>query len=105
MADTAVGLVETIRAGLPEGQEWDERELALLVLAARQAADIDLLEADIASNGVRLSDGRLNPAVAEVRQGRVALARILAGVDLPGSASATTLRARKAANARWKAAG
>jgi hypothetical protein len=103
-AESATALVEAIRAGLPDSHEWDERERALLDLAARQAADIDRLEADIAGNGVR-SGGRLNPAIGEVRQGRVALARILAGVDVPDGASATTLRARKAAAARWREAG
>jgi hypothetical protein len=43
----------------------------------------------------------LNRAVAEVRQARVALGRLLAGVDVPGGESTTTLRARKAASARW----
>jgi hypothetical protein len=105
MADTAVGLVEAIRAGLPDSHEWDEREAALLELASRQAQDIDCLQQDIVDNGVRLSDGRLNPAIAEVRQGRVALARILAGVDVPDGASTTVLRARKGAAARWREAG
>jgi|SRR5215213_6888464 len=104
-AETATELVEAIRDGLPDGHEWDEREAVLLELAARQAADVDRLEQDIATNGVRLSDDRLNPAIAEVRQGRVALARVLAGVDVPDGASATTLRARKAAAARWREAG
>jgi hypothetical protein len=104
-AESAVELVEAIRAGLPDSHEWDERERALLELASRQAADIDLLEQDIADNGVRASGGRLNQAVVEVRQSRVALARILAGVDVPDGASTTTLRARKAAAARWREAG
>jgi hypothetical protein len=104
-ADSATVLVETVQNCLPEDREWDEREAALLELASRQAADVDRLEADIVENGVRLSDGRLNPAFGEVRQGRVALARILAGVDVPDGASMTTLRARKAAEARWDATG
>jgi hypothetical protein len=45
---TTVVLVTAIRDGLPRSHEWDERERALLDLAARQAADIDRLEADIA---------------------------------------------------------
>jgi hypothetical protein len=103
-AESVKELVESIRGCLREDREWDERETALLELASRQAADIDRLEHDIADNGVR-AGGRLNPAVAEVRQGRVALARILAGVDVPDGASTTVLRARKAAAARWREAG
>jgi hypothetical protein len=40
-------LIGAIRAGLPPGVELDEREEALLDLAARQAHDIGLAEADI----------------------------------------------------------
>jgi hypothetical protein len=103
-AESAAQFVQAIRGCLPEDREWDEREAALLELASRQAADIDRLESDIADNGVRFG-GRLNPAVAEARQGRVALARILAGVDVPDGASTTVLRARRAAAARWGEAG
>jgi hypothetical protein len=77
-------LVETIRAALPPGHEWDERELTLLSLAEAQAADIDRLEADLAEQGARIparGGERLNTAFAEVRQGRAALARILGGID------------------------
>jgi len=94
--------VEAIRRGLPPSHEWDERERALLGLAARQAADIELLEADIAEHGARLPDGRLNTALCELRQGRVALARILGQVDIPESTAPRSLHARKAAQARWE---
>jgi hypothetical protein len=100
-------LVETIRAALPPGHEWDERELALLSLAEAQAADIDRLAADLAEQGVRVparGGERLNQAFAEVRQGRVALARILGGIDIPESVGTASLHGRKAAAARWKAA-
>ena len=48
-------------------------------LAARQADDIDLLEADIAEHGVRV-EGRggqqtLNQSLGEARQGRIALSQ------------------------------
>jgi hypothetical protein len=96
-------LVETIRAALPSGHEWDERELALLPLAEAQAADIDRLEADLAEQGVRIparGGERLNTALAEVRQGRAALARILGGIDIPESVGTASLHGKKAAAAR-----
>jgi hypothetical protein len=76
-----------------------------LDVAARQAGDIDRLEADIRERGVRVA-GRggvevLNQAIGEVRQSRVALARILGQIDVPESVSSRTVHARKAAGARW----
>jgi hypothetical protein len=107
-AKTTAALVEAIQKGLPASHEWDERELALLELAGRQAADIDRLEADIAKRGVRVP-GRggdvLNQAFCEVRQGRVALARILGQIDIPESLSPRSLHGRKAAEARWREVG
>lgn len=106
-SETTVALVKAIREGLPASHEWDERESALLDLAARQAADIDRLDADIAERGVRVPGGSgevLNQAFCEVRQARVALARILGQVDVPESLSARSLHGRKAAQARWGAA-
>jgi hypothetical protein len=44
-------LVKAIREGLPAGVELDEREEALLDLAARQADDVAALEADIGKRG------------------------------------------------------
>ena len=100
----AVELVQAIQNGLPASHEWDERERALLDLALRQAADLDLLEADIAANGVRSPSGRLSTIISEARQGRVALSRILGQVDIPQSTSPAVVRARKGAQARWRAA-
>jgi hypothetical protein len=53
-------LIEAIRSGLPAGVELDEREEALLNLAARQARDIARAEADIEGRGylVEGSTGR-----------------------------------------------
>ena len=103
---SSADLIATIREALPAGHEWDERELALLSLAAAQAADIDRLEADLASRGVRV-EGRghvLNQSLAEARQGRVALARLLGQIDIPDSVSPASLHGRKAAAARWRQA-
>ena len=94
-------MVQAIRDGLPASHEWDEREAALLDLALRQARDLDLLEADIAENGVRSPSGRLSTVVSEARQARVALARILGQVDIPDSVAPASVHARKAARARW----
>jgi hypothetical protein len=98
-------LVDGIEKALPDSHVWDEREQALLSLAARQADDIDRLERDIAENGVRV-EGRggqhtLNQAFGEARQARVALARILGQVELPESVRPSVLHGRRAAQARW----
>jgi hypothetical protein len=49
--DPATETIEAIREGLPPGVELDEREEALLDLAARQARDVAAAEADIAERG------------------------------------------------------
>jgi hypothetical protein len=97
-------LEQTIRGDLPAHVELDPREEALLGAAARQADDIAALEADIADRGHVVDGGAVNPSVREVRQGRVALGRLLAGIDLPAAANTTVLRSEKAARARWKGA-
>jgi hypothetical protein len=101
---TAVSGVRALRSSLPKFHEWTERDAAVLLLAERQAADIDRLEKDIEKNGVRV-EGRgadvLNQALGEVRQGRVALGRLLGLVEIPGEASTGSQHGRKAAQARW----
>ena len=89
--------------------DFEEHELALLEVACRQADDVAALEKLIANQGMTVpgSQGqpRLNAAVAEVRQGRLALGKLLGllalpdEVDRPFTASSRT--AQKAANARW----
>ena len=107
MADGTVrALVDAIEKSLPESHVWDEREVALLALAARQADDIDRLEGDIAENGVRV-EGRggqrtLNQSLAEARQARVALSRILGGIDIPDAVRPSVLHGQRAAEARWQ---
>ena len=104
---TAVSCVRALRSSLPKSHEWTERDLAVLRLAERQAADIDRLEEDIERNGVRVS-GRgadvLNQALGEVRQGRIALGRLLGLVEIPGEQSTGAHHGRKAAQARWQGA-
>jgi hypothetical protein len=98
-------LVKSIREGLPPGVELDEREEALLDLAAHQANDVAALEADIAERGIRVEGSRgqpvLNPAISEARQGRLALGKLLGQLDLPESSSDVVRSARHAAEARW----
>lgn len=93
--------VDAIRDGLPSGYVWTEREAALLDLAARQAGDIELLEADVAEHGVRVASGHLNSTLCELRQGRVALSRLLNQVNIPNEVKPSVSHARKAAQARW----
>jgi hypothetical protein len=90
-------LVKAIRADLGDAYKLDEREEALLSLAAHQADDVERLEADIAERGTTVtgSTGQavLNPSISEARQGRLALTKILAGITLPdGAAHADPVR-------------
>lgn len=89
--------------------DLDEREQALLEVACRQAVDVAALEAVIASDGyiVAGSNGqpRLSMAVAEVRQGRLALGKLLGLLALPDEddkpMTAASRAGKHAANARW----
>ena len=88
--------------------DLDAPELPLLAAAARQADDIARLEEAIARDGVTVEGSagqpRLNGAVSEVRQGRLALAKILGSVAWPTDEKPMTVtqrKARDAARARW----
>ena len=92
------------------GYELERHELASLELACRQADLCTDLEALIAEDGLVVigSSGqrRLNGAVSELRQSRLALAKLVSELSLPtedalAAPSPATLRARKAARARW----
>jgi len=67
------------------GLELENDDLVVLRNAARVADLVAYLDADIAANGVMLTGNggasKVNPAVPESRQQRVALARLLADVD------------------------
>lgn len=107
-ADPGAELIDSIRTGLPAGVELDEREEAILDLAARQARDVAAAEADIAERGYLVDGSRgqqvVNPSVAEVRQGRLALGKLLGQLDLPDSAKDAVRSARNAAERRWRKA-
>jgi hypothetical protein len=107
-SDPGVDLVHAIRDGLPPGVELDERETAILDLAARQARDVERAESDIESRGYLVPGSRdqdvVNPSMAEVRQGRLALGKLLGQLDLPESTKDAVRSARHAAETRWKRA-
>ena len=106
-------LWRSIVKGLPDGWELDEREVALLTLAARQTDDVAKLETAIKREGLMVAGSAgqpvLNPAVAEARQGRLALGRLLGQIELPdeeGKARGeASRRGQKAARARWDQVG
>lgn len=89
--------------------DLEPHELALLEVACRQADDVAGLEALLVDQGLTVpgSQGqpRLNAAVAEVRQGRLALGKLLGALSLPDEVdrplTAASRTAQKAANARW----
>jgi phage terminase small subunit len=91
------------------GFELDPRELAMLEQGCRLADQLVELEAIVAKQGrtVRGSTGQvvLHPGIAEIRQHRLALQRILGSIGIDTGAGektgASANRARHAANARW----
>jgi len=89
-------------------------ELELLAETARTMDEIDKLAAVILRDGVTAvgSTGqpRAHPAVAEVRQHRIALGRLLSQLALPSIDGVTiptqaSLRAAHASRARWRRRG
>jgi len=98
-----------ILADLPAEIELEARELVVLEAACRQADAIANLEQAIRRDGhvVKGAAGqrRLNGAVIEARQGRIALARLLGELDIPAeeekSNTVASQRARRAADVRW----
>lgn len=82
---TGAALVTRIRAEMAaEGLEPDGREVELLALAESLADRIAELEEAIVTEGLttvtKTGLVRLHPGVAECRQTRAALARVLAGI-------------------------
>jgi phage terminase small subunit len=104
-------LWRAVHNDLPSGWEFDGRDLQLLAQACRQIDVVAGLEAEIERRGlfVRGSQmqSRLNPAIAEARQGRLAVGRLLGLIHMPTDedskpVSAASERARKAAQSRWR---
>jgi hypothetical protein len=95
--------------------ELSASELVLLAETCRGLDELDVLRRAIKREGytVRGSEGqpRAHPALAELRQGRGELRRLLDALSIPGApagtsagdgvVSLTSRRAQKAARARW----
>lgn len=100
-------LVRQFTDALADGEEYDEREVAVLDLARRQANDIAALEGQLEAEGGSVTgstgQSRLNPIYAELRQQRLALAKILQSVKLPdeGLGSSRNSQQQRAARSRW----
>jgi hypothetical protein len=88
--------------------ELSSAELVLLAAAARQADDVATLEAGLRDGFVvegSRGQPRISGAVSEVRQGRLALARLIAELRLPSEGAEVGKHPvkQRAANARWAA--
>ena len=67
--------------------EFAAHELVLLESACRFRDTIKALDAEVAKKGVLIPSPqgeRVNPVIAEARQQRMALARMLVTLDIPG---------------------
>jgi hypothetical protein len=100
-------LVQQFTDALAPDEQYDERELALLDLARRQADDIATLEEQLSAEGVSVTGSmgqtRLNPIFSELRQQRLALSRLLHDVKLPdeGLGVSKNVQQQRAAQSRW----
>ncbi len=89
--------------------ELDDHELPGLLLAARQLDDVARLEQLLDTDGLVTTGSagqpRLSAVVTELRQARLAAARLLDALALPvddsGSSTPAVKRARRAAESRW----
>jgi len=90
--------------------ELDPHELPGLLLAARQLDDVARLEQLLEVDGLVVTGSagqpRLSAVVTELRQARLAAARLLDALALPvdgesGSSTPAVKRARRAAESRW----
>jgi hypothetical protein len=110
LQEAGSALWSAIHAAAGDEFELDERESAVLALAARQLDDLAGLEAELRRTGlwVEGSTGqrRLNPLVSEVRQARLTVNRLLGSIALPDGdvaerRTASSLRASRAASSLW----
>ena len=99
--------------------DLDRYELEILTLACRQVDDVARLEQLIAKGLIvtgSKGQPRLSAAVTEVRQSRLAVARLLGQIAIPVGfdddgpeerpvSSAASERGRRAARARWSGRG
>jgi hypothetical protein len=96
----------SVLGDLDEELELDARELDTLRDACAMEDTIAALQAAIERDGEMLEGQRglrLNPAVTELRQARVAKMRLLAAIEMEerSMSSPSSRRARKAAGVRW----
>lgn len=97
---------QVLEAALPEGMEWDERELVLLGILDRQAKHVHELEAALQTTGY-LDTGsrgqvRVNPIVSELRLQYAAMARVAEAIRLPDEVGqGKSIRHQRAAQRRW----
>lgn len=98
-------------ADMPDGWELTGREIELLRGACRQADLVAELEKALRREGVVVNGAagqrRMNALATELRQSRLAYARLLGEIPIPDDGggqpeSLATKRGRKAANARWR---
>lgn len=102
-------LWKSVAGDLPKGWELDQREVAVLTLAARQMDDLARLDRIIAKQGAMAmgSTGQpvVHPAISEARQARLAIGKLLGQLALPDGdeepATEASRRGRRAAQARW----
>lgn len=98
---------------LPDDWELTAREVELLRNACRQADLVADLEAALKSDGLIVKGAkgqpRLSAVATELRQSRVALARLLGEIEMPAEdeepTTAQSQRATRAAQARWRRRG
>lgn len=95
---------------MPEGWELTAREMEMLRNACRQADLVADLEAALKSDGLVVAGAagqlRLNAVATELRQSRIAVARLLGEIEIPNAAgeepvNAASQRGTRAARARW----
>lgn len=102
-----------VTAALKGKYDFDERDEAYLGLACQQLEDLVRLEDAIERDGTMILGSTkqriVNPAIAEARQARLAILRLLGAIDIPladkdEGRKPNTAASRKAAGAsraRW----
>jgi len=109
LGEAGAAVWDAIVSDVGDAFELDARELVVLEAACRQADTNRQLEDVIEAGGliVEGSQGqpRMSAAVTELRQGRLALERLLASLALPDEdgrvLTAGQRRAQAASQARW----
>lgn len=109
LGDAGRSVWRRILADVSEEWELDARELVILEAASRQADLNRALESAITADGVMIMGSqqqpRMNAVATELRQGRIAVEKLLSSLALPGedgrALTAAQKRAQSAAESRW----